>query len=326
MSEVNIYDIIIIGGGPSGLAAALYSMRAAMKTVIIEKGSFGGQISITKGVENYLGFEDITGFELAEKFLQHVKSYGVEVIQEEAETLDPGLDYHTLTLSDGRSIRGHAVILATGGTPRHLNVPGEKWFMGRGVSYCAKCDGLFFKDQKVLVVGGGDSATEESIYLSKIASEVHLVHLEDQLRASKILQQRLHNDCNIYIYPNSTVTEIKGNESGVTSAILKDVSTGKKRELPVDGVFIFIGLYPNNALVPKGIKMTREGYVITNEKRESDIPGIYVVGDLRYKYANQIVIAVADGCIGALAAAQYVEMKKEEKNSCELVSDVDTAA
>ncbi|MFP5212499.1 MAG: NAD(P)/FAD-dependent oxidoreductase [Acidobacteriota bacterium] len=318
MADSELYDVIIIGGGPAGLAAGLYARRAAMKTVLIERASFGGQVSITKGVENYLGIEEIGGYELAEKFLQHASSYDLEIVREDAEALEPGEEHHTVRLSNGTELRAHAVLLATGGVPRKLNVPGEKRFLGKGVSYCAKCDGLFFRDQTVVVVGGGDSATEESIYLAKIARHVHVVTNESSLRASKLLQQHLLNECNVSLYVSSTISEIKGDGAGVSSVMLRDVETGASRELPTDGIFIFIGLHPNNQLVPETIRKTPGGYVVTNEKRETSIPGIYVVGDLRRKYANQIVIAVADGCIGALAAAQYVEMRKEERRYCEM--------
>jgi len=311
------YDIIIIGGGPAGLSAGLYAMRAAMKTALIEKGSFGGQVSLTKEVENYLGFEEIGGIELSDKFLRHTESYGLEVIREEAVAVEPGFELHSVRLANGEALYAHAVILAAGGTPRRLGVPGEKRFFGRGVSYCAKCDGLFFKDQTVVVVGGGDTAAEEAAYLTKIARQVHMVNLESTLQASRILQQRLLSACNIQIHANTTVVEIRGNDQTVSEVLLSSLKTGKRWELQAEGVFVFIGLSPNNILVPAGIRMSAGGYVITNERRETDIPGIYVVGDLRRKYASQIAIAVSDGCIAALAAAQYVEMKKEEeKTAC----------
>jgi thioredoxin reductase (NADPH) len=318
MHENELYDLAIIGGGPAGLAAGVYAMRAALKTVLIEKGIFGGQVATTKEVENYLGFEQISGFELSEKFLKHAMSYGIEIIRHEAVKVTPSSKYHAVELDNSQIIRAHTLVLATGSSPRRLNVPGEEKYSGRGVSYCATCDGLFFKNQTVIVVGAGDTATEEAIYLAKIAKRVHMVYLEESMRSSRILQRRLMSECNVEIHPGSTVAEIRGDGNKVTSATIRRPGTGEIHELPVDGVFVFIGLAPNNQLAPAEIKRTAVGHIITDGKRETTVPGIFVVGDLRRKYANQISIAVADGCVGALAAAHFVEMKKEENRLCEL--------
>ena len=310
MSEGELYDLIIVGGGPGGLTAGMYAMRAALKTVLVEKGMPGGQMALTKGVENYPGFLEIGGFELSDKFLQHAKAYGLEMIQQEVVAVDPGLDYHAVRLADGSVLRAHALILAAGGSARKLGVPGEGENFGKGVSYCATCDGFFFRDKIVVVVGGGDTALEDALYLSKITKKVYLVHRRDALRGSRILQQRVLADCGIEVLWNTVVTEVKSNEHGVCAVSLKDTKTGEPRELATDGVFIFVGFSPNNLLVPAGVKQSANGYVITDEKCETSIPGIFVVGDLRQKYANQIVIAAADGCTAALAVAHYVEMKK----------------
>jgi thioredoxin reductase (NADPH) len=288
----------------------MYAMRAALKTVLIEKGVPGGQVAITKGVENYPGFIEIGGFELCEKFLQHAKWYGLEIISQEAVAVEPGLEFHSVKLADGMELRGHAVILAQGGSARKLEVPGETPNFGRGVSYCATCDGFFFREKVVVVVGGGDTALEDALYLSKITKQVYLVHRRDAFRGSRILQQRVLSDCGIEVLWNTVVTEIQADEQGVRGVSLKDTKTEEERELATDGVFIFVGFSPNNQLVPAGIKMNASGYVITDEKCETSIPGIFAVGDLRQKYANQIVIAAADGCTAALAAAHYVEIKK----------------
>jgi thioredoxin reductase (NADPH) len=207
-------------------------------------------------------------------------------------------------------LEAHAVMLAAGGTARRLNVAGEVENFGKGVSYCATCDGFFFRDKNVVVVGGGDTALEDALYLAKITHHVTLVHRRDAFRGSRILQQRAMAECKIEILFNTVVTEIQSNETGVRAVALKDTLTGAQRELTTDGVFIFVGFFPNNQLVPAGIKVNSGGYVITDEKCETSIPGIFAVGDLRQKYANQIVIAAADGCTAALAAAHYVEMKK----------------
>ena len=322
MSEGGMYDVVIIGGGPGGLTAGIYAMRAALKTILIEKAVAGGQVALSDGVENYPGFESITGYELSQKFLQHAQSYGMEFVQEEVVTVEPGLDFHSVKLANGSVLKTHTVILATGGSPRKLGVPGEDEYYGKGVSYCGVCDGFFFRDKTVVVVGGGDTAAEEALYLAKLAKQVYLAHRRDALRASMILQQRVTDECKIEVLWNTIVTEIKANNEGVNTVSLQDTQTNEQRELSTDGVFIFIGFVPNNQLVPAGIKMNADGYVITNEKCETNMPGIYVVGDLREKYAKQIVVAAADGCTAALVAAHYVEMKKSGEAVCELPEDL----
>jgi thioredoxin reductase (NADPH) len=316
MSET-IYDVIIIGGGPAGLTSGVYTKRAALKTVLIEKGIPGGQVVNSDEVENYLGFEHIGGAELSMKFSQHAQSYGLEILSREVIEIVPGKDLHTVRLGSGDFLKAHALILASGGNPRKLNIPGEAEYYGKGVSYCAVCDGFFFRDKTVIVIGGGDTAAEEALYLAKITKQVYIAHRRDELRAGRILQQRIFDDCKIEMLWNTIPTAIKAKDAGVCAVDLQDVKTGEQRELQIDGAFIFVGFEPNNALVPAGIKMSSEGYVVTNEKCETNIPGIYVVGDLREKYARQIITAAADGCIAALAAAHYVEAKKSVE-SCEL--------
>lgn len=308
-----IYDFIILGGGPAGLTAGLYAMRAVLKTVLVEKATPGGQLAITKGVENYPGFEDISGLDLSDRMLNHAQSYGLEVIQDEAVAIGPGPDsLHTVKLASGRALEAHAVLIATGGTPRKLGIPGEDEYLGRGVSYCAKCDGYFFKDRVVTVIGGGDTALEESLYLAKLASKVYLIHRRDSFRAAKLLQKRVRQS-GIELLLNSAVTRISAQEDGVDSISVENITTGEQRVLHTEGVFIFIGLIPNNKIIPPGVVVDKFGYAITNEKCETNIPGIYIAGDLRQKYAKQIVVAVAEGCVAALAAATYVYEKKDEK-------------
>jgi thioredoxin reductase (NADPH) len=304
------YDVIIIGGGPGGLSAAIYAMRAALKTVLIEKAAPGGQVTMSDEVENYPGFEHISGAELAMRFSEHANSYGLEVILEEAEALLPGLDFHSVRLANGKILTSHAIILAPGGSPRKLDIPGEKEYYGKGVSYCAVCDGFFFKNKTVVVVGGGDSAAEESLYLAKLAEKVYLVHRRDALRASMILQQRVQDECKIEVKWNRVLTRIEAENNEVQSVQLKDTQNGREETLTTDGVFIFIGFEPNNQLVPAGTRMNANGFVVTDDKCETNMPGIYVAGDLRERYARQIVIAAADGCLASLAAAHYVETRK----------------
>ncbi len=310
MSDDGLYDVIILGGGPAGLTAGIYAMRAALKTVLIEKGLPGGQVAITKDVENYPGFIEIGGFDLCEKFLQHAKHYNIEIIEKEAVATEPGVEYHAVRLADGTALCGHAVILAAGGSAQKLNIPGEEENFGKGVSYCATCDGFFFRGQTVAVIGGGDTALEDALYLAKITRKVYLIHRRDAFRGSRILQQRVFAEPRIEILYNTVATEIESNDKGVSGLSLQDTLTDKKRSITVDGVFIFVGFKPNSQIVPAGVKLDTSGHVITDAKCETAIPGLFAVGDLRQKFANQIVLAAADGCTAALAAAHYVETRK----------------
>ncbi len=305
-----IYEVIIVGGGPAGLTAGLYCRRAALRTVLLEKGLPGGQIAISKDVENYPGVEGITGFDLAEKLLHHARSFDLNIMQQEVVAIYAGSDYHSVRLADGEVLRTVALILAVGGSVRKLGVPGEAEYLGSGVSYCATCDGFFFRDRTVVVVGGGDTAVEESVYLSKMTKRVFLVHRGNVFRASKILQERLFAEPKIEVIWNTIVTEIRGDGKIVHAVSLENTETGEKRELRTDGVFILIGYSPNSQLIPEAVRMNEQGFVITDERCETSVPGIFAAGDLRQKFANQIVVAAADGCVAALAAAYYVETRK----------------
>ncbi|MGD1076460.1 MAG: thioredoxin-disulfide reductase [Thermodesulfovibrionales bacterium] len=304
------YDVIIVGGGPAGLTAGLYCKRAALKTVLFEKGLIGGQIAISKEVENYPGLEGITGFDLAEKLVHHTQSYGLPTIQEEVVTVNGGSDLHSVRLANGDLLRTVALILAAGGTVRKLGIPGEAEYLGIGVSYCATCDGFFFRDKTVVVVGGGDTAIEEALYLSKITRKVYLVHRGNTLRASKILQSRVMAEPRIEVIWNTIITEIRGDGRAVDAVAFENTESGVKGQMPTEGIFIFIGYSPNNQLIPPAVRINERGFVVTDEKCETSVPGIFAVGDLRQKFANQIVVAAADGCIAALAAAHYVELQK----------------
>jgi thioredoxin reductase (NADPH) len=311
MSNKETYEVIIVGGGPAGLTAGLYCKRAALNAVLFERGLVGGQIAISKDVENYPGLEGITGFDLAEKMVLHAKSFGLPVIQEEVSEVRVGTNLHSVRLANGNLLYTVALILAAGGSVRKLGIPGEAEYLGRGVSYCATCDGFFFRDKSVVVVGGGDTAVEESLYLSKLVKKIYLIHRGSSLRASRILQDRLASEPRIEVVWNTIITEIKGNGSSVEAVVFENVLTGEKGENPTDGIFIFIGYSPNNQLVPPEIRKNEQGFVITDEKCETSVPGIFAAGDLRQKFANQIVVAAADGCIAALAAAHYIEMRKD---------------
>ncbi len=315
MANEEPYEAIIIGGGPAGLAAGLYCKRAALKAVLIEKGLLGGQIAISKDVENYPGVEGITGFDLAEKMVRHAQTFGLEIIRQEVAGISAGEDFHSVRLVNGDLLRTTALILALGGTARKLGVPGEAEYLGSGVSYCATCDGFFFRDKTVVVVGGGDTAVEEALYLARLAGKVILVHRRNTFRANRLLQSRLLAEPTIEVIWDTIVTEIKGSGRAVEAVTLENTGTGKRSELPADGVFIFVGYSPNNQLIPPGVRVNELGFVITDEKCETTVPGIFAVGDVRQKFANQIVVAAADGCIGALAAARYVELRRSAVRS-----------
>ena len=317
MPEGKIFDLIIVGGGPGGLTAGIYAMRAALDTVLIEKGVPGGQVTMSAEVENYPGFELIGGAELSQKIAQHAQAYGLEVLSKEVTSIEPGLERHAVHLDNGETLQGHAVILGTGGNPRKLDIPGEEDNYGKGVSYCAVCDGFFFRNKTVVVIGGGDTAAEEALYLAKLAEKVYLVHRRDELRASSILTKRVTDECKIEILWNSVVTAIKADDGAVCAVDLKDVKTDETRELAADGAFIFVGFLPNTGVVPRGIKLSADGYVVTDDRCQTAIPGIYAIGDLRDKYARQIVVAAGDGATAALAAAHYVESKKAS-DACKL--------
>ncbi len=310
MTETQTHDLIIIGGGPGGLTAGIYAMRAALHTLLIEQGVAGGQLNNTDIVENWPGTEKITGAALAEQMAAHAARYGLPTLNKKVAELEPGLNYHTVRLEDGEELRALAVILATGGSPKKLGVAGENEYYGRGVSYCAVCDGFFFRDKTVVVVGGGDSALEESLYLAKITKKVYIVHRRDAFRAGMILQKRAQAEPRIEIVWNTVLTAITAGIEGVSGVRLRNTQDGSERELATDGVFVFIGFAPNNGLVPAGTKMNADGFVVTDHKCETNVPGLFAIGDLREKYVKQIVTAAADGCIAAQAAAHYVENKK----------------
>lgn len=310
MAETEVYDLIIIGGGPGGLTAGIYAMRAALKTILVEKGVLGGQLNNTDEVENWSGIEKITGPELAVNFSKHAEKYGLNVVAQEVTAVEPGLKYHEVRLANGDILQTHAVILATGGHPKKLEIPGEDEYYGKGVSYCAVCDGFFFKEKTVVVVGGGDSAAEEALYLAKIANKVYIAHRRDALRAEDVLRKRLEAESKIEILWNTVLTSINADDNGVNGVDLQDTKSGEQRKLDVDGVFIFIGFEPNNQLAPAGTNMNSDGYILADKKCETNIPGVFAIGDLTEKYAKQIVTAAADGCTAALASAHYVENKK----------------
>ena len=300
------YGIIIVGGGPGGLTAGLYGARANRKTILIEKYMPGGQIANTEDVEDYPGFEHISGAELAMKMSDHAKSFGLEVVSDEVLEIYADGDYRKVSCASGDVYSGRAIIISTGGSPNHLNVPGEEEFSGRGVSYCAICDGAFFKDQVIAVAGGGDAAVEEAIFLTKFGSKVILIHRRDELRAQKIIQERAFKNKKIEFIWDSVVESINGDDK-VNSVNIKNVKTGEISNLDVGAVFVFIGFVPNSNISREPLKKDKDGYIITDSKMETSIQGVYACGDVRSQLVRQITNAVGDGTTAAVAAEKYME-------------------
>ncbi len=307
---MEIYDVVIVGAGPAGLSAGIYAGRSNLKTVILDQMMPGGQLLITEQIENYPGFFDgITGFELSEKMRQHAEKFGA-VIENGKPVSSVDLDGDIFVVKcEGGEFKGKSLIWAAGSVPRKLNVPGEAEFVGRGVSYCAVCDGAFFRDRTVAVIGGGDSALEEALYLTKFASKVYLVHRRDKFRAVKIIQDRVFKNEKIEPIYNKVVTSINGKDF-VESLTLKDTVTGETSELAVDGVFIFIGNEPNVSPVIHLVDTTDQGFIITDEEMATKTPGLFAAGDVRHKPLKQVVTAAADGAVAAMSAAKYLEEKE----------------
>lgn len=311
MSEEKIYDVIIAGAGPAGMTAAVYASRASLDTLMIERGIPGGQMANTEDVENYPGYDNILGPDLSNKMFEHAKKFGAEYAYGDIKSVEDHGDYKVIN-AGSKEYKTRTLIIATGAQYKKLGIPGEEELGGRGVSYCAVCDGAFFKERELIVVGGGDSAVEEGVYLTKFASKVTIVHRRDSLRAQKILQNRAFDNEKIDFIWNTTVEKINGPEGKVSSVTLKDVHTGEEYDKPADGVFVYIGMVPLSEPF-KSLGITNdEGYVVTNENMETSIPGIFAAGDIRDKKLRQIVTATGDGSIAAEAAQAYIEELKEK--------------
>jgi thioredoxin reductase (NADPH) len=301
------YELVVIGGGPAGLTAGIYAARSRLNFLIFEKVVPGGQILTTDWIENYPGFpEGLSGYELARKIADQLARFDAPVENEEVLSMECSGPVKRLVLKD-RTISTHTVIIATGASPNLLSVPGEDTYLGKGVSFCATCDGPFYKDKRVAVMGGGDTAVQEGIFLTKFAETVYIIHRREQLRATRILQERAFANPKIKFIWNSVVTQIDGNESGVEKLIMKNVKTGAISDLPVDGFFIFIGTRPNTGFLCSEIKTNDEGFVIADRNMETSVPGVYAVGDVRNTPLRQVVTAVGDAAIAAVCAEKYVE-------------------
>ena len=301
----HIYDMIIIGGGPGGYTAALYAARAGLDVIVLEKLSADGQMALTSQIDNYPGFEDgIDGFTLGEKMQAGAEKFGAKTEYAEVFSVDLKSIPKVVETSEG-TFYGHTAVLATGASPRDLGVSGEKELVGRGVHYCAACDGMFYKGKTVVIVGGGNTAAADAFVLSRIAKKVILIHRRDTLRATKIYHDPLMRAENVEFRWNSTVSEFISDEK-VTGVKIKDVNTGEESVVECDGVFISVGRKPATELVKDQLELDSGGYVIADESTKTNIPGVYAVGDVRIKKVRQIVTAVADGAVAAHEAEEYL--------------------
>ncbi len=300
------YEVIILGGGPAGLSAGVYAARGALKTAIVDITMFGGQPSNYADIENYMGFPEIGGFELSEKFEEHCDKFGAEKFPMQ-EIVSVNLMSNPKVVETKEYIfKSKSVILAMGASPKKLEIPGEKEFTGRGVSYCAVCDGAFYKDKDVAIIGGGNTAVEEGIYLTKFAKKVYIIHRRDTLRADKILVKRANENPKIEFIYDTIPLEIQGEEK-VKSIVLKNVKTDMITNLNIDGVFPFIGVVPNTELINGQVQQDKYGFVITDETMKTSESGVFAAGDIRTTPLRQVITAVSDGAVSAVYAAKYIE-------------------
>ena len=310
MKDAFTYDVVIIGAGPAGMCAVLYAGRSMLKAVVLERGFPGGELLNTELVEDYPGFESILGHELAEKFQTHAVKFGAEfrngVHVTSVRKRDDG-QFDTET-SDGEVYRSPAVIITAGGTPVKLGIPGELEYAGKGVSYCAICDGAFFKKQTIAVVGGGDAATEEADFLTRYADKVYLIHRRDTLRSSKILQKRLFENPKIEVIWDTVVERIEADGHGLVNKLrLRNVRTSERSDLAATGIFIFVGFRPNTGIIAGHARHDEMGYLLTDANMETSIPGLFAAGDIRSQLTRQVTTAVGDATTAAIAVEKYLK-------------------
>ncbi len=299
-----MYDLVIIGGGPAGLTAGIYAQRAMLKTVLIEKEFIGGQIAVSDVIENYPGFPSTSGPLLMEKFEAHARGLGLQIEFREVSDIEMEGNIKVVKTTEG-DLRTKAVIIATGAKPRRLGVPGEKEFTGKGVSYCATCDGPFFRSQKVLVAGGGDTAVKEAMYLSRIAAHITIVHRRDKFRAEKVLIEKMESAGNIEILRSHILKEVIGAGGVVKAALVEDLKAGGLKELDVQGVFIFVGVNPTTDFAP--VDKDESGFIKTDSRMQTSVAGIFAAGDCRITPLKQVATSVGDGAIAAVSAEAYID-------------------
>jgi len=305
-------DVVIIGAGPAGLCAGLYAGRSMLKVVVLERGLPGGELLNTEVIEDYIGFEHILGWELAERFSAHAAKFGAEIrTSARVERVRKAGDgtFET-TVENGDLFRSPAVIVTAGGTPVKLEVPGEIEYAGKGVSYCAICDGAFYKGHTIAVVGGGDAACEEADFLTRYADKVWLIHRRGELRASKIVQQRLFANPKVEVIWDTVVEEISGAEGLMTRASLRHMKTGERRDLPATGIFIFVGFTPNTGVIEGHVEHDAAGYLVTDANMQTSIPGLFAAGDVRVQLTRQVTTAVGDATTAAIAAEKYLTARR----------------
>lgn len=298
------YDVVIVGGGPGGLTAGLYTSRANLKSLLIEKKWPGGQMLNTEHIENYPGFERVTGSELAQRMENQARKQGLQIELDGVTSIRPSGNRQLVRTEGDREYLAKAVIVTSGGEPRRLEVPGEDELSGRGVSYCAICDGAFFRDQVIAVVGGGDTAVEEGIFLTRFASKVYIIHRRDQFRAQRSVVEKARQNPKIELLMSTTVEEIHGTDQ---VEYLTIVRRGQRERLNATGVFVFVGFTPNSRIFPGHVERDSQGYLLTNTHMETSIPGIFAAGDVRSQLTRQITTAVGDGTTAASAAQHYID-------------------
>lgn len=317
LSTEKIYDVIIVGAGPAGMTAAVYASRANLSTLMIERGLPGGQMVDTQDIENYPSYDHILGSDLSSKMFEHSKKFGAEYTYGDIkEIVDNGETKTVITSLD--EFEAYSVIIATGAEPKKLDIPGEEELAGRGVSYCAVCDGAFFKDKELVVVGGGDSAVEEGVYLTKFAKKVTIVHRRDELRAQRILQERAFDNEKVDFVWDHVPVAINETDGKVGSVTLESTIDGSTEDFETDGTFVYIGMLPKSDPFAALDITNEEGYIETNEFMETDVPGIFAAGDIRVKQLRQIVTATSDGSIAAEAAIDYIENIKTKAEKIEV--------
>lgn len=299
------YDMLILGAGPAGLTAAIYAARANLRVLVCEEKLSGGEITSTEQLDNYPGFpEGINGMEFGQLLEQQALRFGANLIAGSIETVELHGEWKKVFTTAGE-YKGRTMVLATGTGPRYLGVPGEDLLRGRGISFCATCDAPFFRGKRVAVIGGGDAAVEEALYLTRFAGKVLLIHRRDKLRAVSYLQDKLLHHPNVEIFWDTVVKGFNG-EQRLEAVLLQNVADNTTREIPVDGAFLYVGRVPNTAFL-HGVEMDAGGYIITNEEMETSVPGVYAAGDIRRKFLRQVITAAADGAIAAMMAVRYLQ-------------------